>query len=141
LTLIGTEHRPTLSLPDKTVRDLSEHESEEHYIEKESDFYIAFTNLKGNMRMAATSLNTASMVKAAILNGNRISHTRGNNIRTSRAMGQQHTSRKHQRIRAISVRMGEVLYSSKQGCKKAATRTIGSNLAANGFSIDHRFHK
>lgn len=62
--------------------------------------------------MAPTSFRAASMVNAAILNGKRISHTKGKNMSTSKASGQQQRNRKHQRIKAISVRMGDEVYSA-----------------------------
>ena len=46
------------------------------------------------------------MVNAAILKGRSTNQMMGNNTSTSKAMGQQQMNKKHQRIRAISVRMG-----------------------------------
>jgi hypothetical protein len=71
---------------------------------------MAFTNLKGNRRMAPTSLKTDSNVKATILNGNRINHTRGNSTITNKAMGQQHMNRKHQRMSAMRVRIAKFIF-------------------------------
>ena len=64
------------------------------------------------------SFNTASTVKNAILKGSRISQTIGNSTSTISAMGQQQINRKHQRIRAMSVRMGKVNVIVAQGMQK-----------------------
>lgn len=74
--------------------------------------HIAFINLNGNNRIAPTSFKTASSVKATILKGNRINQIKGNSTNTSSAMGQQHINRKHQSIRAISVRIDDTICSS-----------------------------
>jgi hypothetical protein len=52
------------------------------------------------------SLKTRSRVNPTILKGRRISQTRGKKISIKRASGQQTTSNRHQRARAIKVLMG-----------------------------------
>jgi hypothetical protein len=59
--------------------------------------------LNGNMKIFPINLKTASSVKPTILKGSRISQSRGNKNSMSNASGQDTTSNKHQRARAINI--------------------------------------
>jgi hypothetical protein len=59
--------------------------------------------LNGNRKIFPISLNTTSSVKPTILNGRSISQSSGKKIIMSNASGQQMTSSKHHRARAINV--------------------------------------
>jgi hypothetical protein len=53
------------------------------------------------------NLITTSSVNPTILNGRRISQTRGNNTSITMAIGQHSTSSRHQRINPINILMAE----------------------------------
>lgn len=59
------------------------------------------------MKIAVISLNTASSVNPTIRKGNKISQTIGSRNKAIRASGQHSTKRRHQRITAINVLMGD----------------------------------
>jgi hypothetical protein len=79
--------------------------------------YLPFTSLKGNIRIAPMSLNSASSVNPTILKGRRISQIKGNKKISTSAKGQQITNKMHQRIRAMSVLMDKVF---SMACKSLA---------------------
>jgi hypothetical protein len=68
-------------------------------------FYFIPITLKGNVRIAPMNLITTSSVNPTILKGKRISQTSGNNTTIIMAIGQQSTSRIHQRINPIKILM------------------------------------
>lgn len=59
-------------------------------------------NREGNMKMARTSSNTPTTAKPRSRKGSKISQTMGYKINTSRARGQQITSRMHQSRKVIT---------------------------------------
>jgi hypothetical protein len=64
---------------------------------------MARTILKGNSRIAPTTLKTSPIVRPTILNGSKINHRIGKRKMTSSAKGQHSTKSMHQRIIAINV--------------------------------------
>jgi hypothetical protein len=81
----------------------------------DDEFYAipqsARMTLKGNNRMAFSSLKMMSIENPTILNGKRISQTNGNSMSIKRAIGQQVMKRKAQRIKAMNVRIGGFGYN------------------------------
>lgn len=81
---------------------------------------MALTILKGNSNIAPTNLKMTSRVNPTIRNGSSRSHTRGKRNSTSRAIGQQQTSNRHQRTTARKVRIGMSSFRAFILCKFTA---------------------
>jgi hypothetical protein len=69
----------------------------------EAFFYSDRTSLNGSMNIAPINLKTSSIDSPTSLKGRRMSHSNGRRKINARASGQQATSRRHQRMRAINV--------------------------------------